>query len=74
MSERLITPAEAAKLLATTPKALDHRRAAGEIPFVRVGRLIKYRLASIERFIVDNETQLPPHRPHRPRLVKTEAR
>lgn len=74
MSEKLVTPAEAAKILAVSPKAIDHRRRSGEIPFVRVGRLIRYRLATIQQFIADNEQQLPPRVPRRPRLVKGVAR
>jgi len=54
-SDRLITPAEAAEMLSTTPKALDHRRRSGELAFVPLGRLIRYRLSTIQKFIADNE-------------------
>jgi hypothetical protein len=52
--------------LATTPRALDHRRRNGEIEFVREGRLVKYSLAAIRAYIADNTIRLTPRRRGRP--------
>lgn len=76
--DRLITPAEAAEILSTTPKALDHRRRSGEIPFVPLGRLVRYREATILAYIKDHEIRIAPRRRGRPRnpiaLVPKEAK
>ena len=69
MNDRLLTPAEAAKMLSTTPKALDHRRRSGEIRYVMLGRLVRYRLATIQDYIESNETRMAPRKPGRPRVV-----
>ncbi len=66
--DRLISPLEAAKMLATTVKALDHRRRAGEIRFVPLGRLVRYRLSTIQKFIAEHE-QLMPRRRGRPSKI-----
>jgi excisionase family DNA binding protein len=67
--DRLITPAEAAELLATTVKALDHRRRSGDIPFVPLGRLVRYRQSTIQAFIEEHEIRLAPRRRGRPSKV-----
>ena len=51
---QLVTPADAAKLLATSVRALDHRRRNGEIPFVQQGRLVRYNLADLHRYIAEH--------------------
>jgi len=65
-TDRLLTPAEAAEILSTTPKALDHRRRSGEIPFVPLGRLVRYRQSTILGYIKDHEIRVV-RRPGRPR-------
>jgi excisionase family DNA binding protein len=49
---RLLTPAEAAAFLGTTEGTLAVWRHSGKhrIPFVRSGRVIRYRLADLERW------------------------
>lgn len=52
----LLSRIEAAKFLGVRPQTLavwatTHRYA---LPYVRVGRLVKYRLADLEAFIADN--------------------
>jgi hypothetical protein len=69
-ADRLLTPGDAAKLLSPTAKALDHRRRAGEIGFVPLGRLVRYRQSTILAFIDSNEIRLTPRRPGRPRVVR----
>ena len=53
---RLVTEAEAAAILSTTPGTLKQDRHAGGfgLPFVRLGRAIRYDLAEIERYIEAN--------------------
>jgi len=69
MSDRLLRPAEAAKLLALTVRALDHRRLDGEIAAVRDGRLVKYRLSTVLAYMDRNEVLLPPRRRRMPKVV-----
>jgi hypothetical protein len=68
--DRLLTPAEAAEMLSTTPRALDHRRRNGEVPFVLLGRLVRYRESTVLRFIADHEITLTPRRRGRHRKVQ----
>jgi hypothetical protein len=69
MTDKLLTPAEAAVILSTTPKALDHRRRSGEIAFVPLGRLIRYRQSTVLAFIADNERTASPRRRGRQRVI-----
>jgi helix-turn-helix protein len=69
MTDRLLRPDQAAEMLATTPRALDHRRRNGEVPFVRQGRLVRYRESSLLALIAKNEVTLAPRRRGRPRKV-----
>lgn len=62
---RLLTPADASARLGLTPMALYRRATKGQIPMVRVGRLIRYREADVER-CANEGMQTPP----KPRLVK----
>jgi excisionase family DNA binding protein len=68
--DRLLTPAEAAEMLSTSPRALDHRRRNGEVPFVLLGRLVRYRESTVLRFMTDHEITLAPRRRGRPRKVQ----
>jgi len=53
MASPLITPKEAARLLGVKPSTLAAWRHLGRynLPYVRMGRLVRYRLADIEEFI-----------------------
>ena len=66
--DRLLSPGEAAAILGTTAKGLDHRRRSGEIPFVPLGRLVRYRLSTITSYIATHEVTL--RRRGRPRVVR----
>lgn len=59
---QLVTPGDAAKMLATTVRALDHRRRNGELPFVQQGRLVRYNLADIQRYIAEHTVVLTRRR------------
>jgi len=44
-----VSPREAARLLGIGERTLWERTKAGDIPHVRIGRLVRYRVASLER-------------------------
>ena len=52
----LLTPAQAAKALAISPRKLWAMTASGEIPHVRIGRSVRYSLDDLHRWI-DEQTQ-----------------
>ena len=62
IAPQLVTPGEAAKMLATSVRALDHRRRNGEIPFVQQGRLVRYDLADIRAYIAEHKVVLSRRR------------
>lgn len=49
----MLTTAEAAEYLGVQPQTLAIWRSSGryELPFVKVGRCIRYRLADLEKFL-----------------------
>ncbi len=50
--EKLLTQAEAAELLAVQPASLEKWRWAGEGPrYHKVGRLVRYSLEDLERWL-----------------------
>lgn len=50
---RLMTPAEVAELLGVQVQTLTAWRCRGaqELPYVKAGRLVRYREADVERFV-----------------------
>ncbi len=56
--DQLVTPAELAKTLHTTPGALAQKRLHGDgIPFVKDGRKVLYRLSDVQKYLADNTFQ-----------------
>jgi len=52
---KLLTETEVAQKLEVTKPCLRRWRHEGrELPFVRVGRLVRYRPQDVERFITEN--------------------
>ncbi len=53
MQSRLITPAEAARLLGVSPATLGTLRSIGRynLPYVKIGRKVLYRVKDVEEFI-----------------------
>jgi len=54
--DRLLTPEEVAEILRLrSPRTLEFWRKRGRLPlpYVRVGRLIRYRVCDVEQFIED---------------------
>lgn len=56
-SPLLITEAECARLLHCSEKTLARMRKAKTIPFVPMGRAIRYSRSAIEQFIADTQVQ-----------------
>uniref|UniRef100_A0A071MIW0 Helix-turn-helix domain-containing protein n=1 Tax=Burkholderia cenocepacia TaxID=95486 RepID=A0A071MIW0_9BURK len=56
MSDQLIDERQAAAILGTSTQTLSNWRSTGRyhLPFVKVGRLVRYRQRDIEKFIADN--------------------
>lgn len=48
---RLLTSREAAKVLSISPRKLWSLTAGGEIPHVRIGRSVRYSMASLSEWI-----------------------
>ena len=60
-TQPLLTTVEAAEFLSVTPQTLrTWRRPARDnrvrLPFVRLGRAVRYRMADLEAFLDDNRT------------------
>lgn len=57
--DRLLTPDQAASILAVQTKTLSHWRYTGEGPaYTKVGRLVRYRRADLDAW-VDAQTVTP---------------
>lgn len=56
-STLLITESECARLLKCSEKTLARMRKAKTIPFMQMGRAIRYSRAAIEQFIQDAQNQ-----------------
>ena len=50
----LFTEAEASAMLGVKPRQMIDLRRRGEIGFVRVGRLVRYRRKDMEKFVADH--------------------
>lgn len=51
----LLKPQEAAKALAISPRKLWSLTASGEIPHVKIGRLVRYRPESLATWLTAQE-------------------
>jgi len=49
----LLTPRQAAERLGISERTLWQLKADGEIPFLRIGRLIRYSLVDLEKWVED---------------------
>jgi excisionase family DNA binding protein len=58
MSDELLTPDDVAELLDVSPQTLASWRTTGryELPFLRIGRLVRYRRSDIEEFLDSLDT------------------
>ena len=60
MIERLLNTKQASKMLGVDSKSLANSRYSGlgiAIPFVKMGRLVRYKQSDIEKFIEKNTFQ-----------------
>lgn len=59
---QLLTPVEAAQILAIDPETLNVWRCTQryDLPYIKVGRLVRYKKTDIEKFIEANTSQSPP--------------
>lgn len=53
--DRLLTAAEAASYLGYAEGTVRNKVSRGEIPFVRFGRTVRFRLSALERWIEDQD-------------------
>jgi excisionase family DNA binding protein len=55
-NQLLLTRSEAAKMLGVKPETLAHWACVGRynLPYVKIGRLVKYRTSDIQNFINNN--------------------
>jgi excisionase family DNA binding protein len=51
----LMTPAQTSKALAISPRKLWGMTASGEIPHVRIGKCVRYRVDSLQQWLADQE-------------------
>lgn len=47
----LLTPAQAAEVLAISPRKLWSMTASGEVPHVRLGRSVRYPVGDLQRWV-----------------------
>jgi excisionase family DNA binding protein len=62
-SRLLMTHREAAVLLAVSERTLWKLRHNGEIPFVRIGRCVRYRPSSLKNWVREQEQVVGAPRP-----------
>jgi excisionase family DNA binding protein len=54
----LVHPRAAAKMLCVSERTLYTRTQDGTIPCVRVGRLVRYRIETLKKFVAESEMAL----------------
>ena len=57
MVEELLNTEQASKVLGMKPKSLANSRYTGvgvQIPFIKCGNLVRYRLSDLERYMEEN--------------------
>ena len=60
----ILTKNEVAKYLQISERQIDYLRQAGELPYVKIGRSVRFRLEDVEEFLkrrltVSTETKSP---------------
>jgi len=62
MMDQLLTEQQLAELLGKSPKTLERDRMSGVgIPFIRVGRSIRYRTSDVEKYLDERTVAVRPH-------------
>lgn len=49
----LLSPAQASKVIAVSPRKLWSMTAGGEIPHLKIGRLVRYSCGDLERWVLE---------------------
>jgi len=62
---RLLTAAEAGELLGLTPRQVREAEWRGHLPAVRIGRLVRFPLADLERMVRESVTRARSRRERR---------
>lgn len=57
VEKKLVTEREAATILSISPRSLWDLRTRGDIPFVRIGRSVRYDTRDLETWIQDSKEQ-----------------
>lgn len=72
----LLTPREAAQRLAISESSLYRLTSSGQVPCVRVGRLVRYSVETLRKWIEDRESAQPPPPPResQPNRLATQSR
>ena len=60
----LLSPREAARALSISEKTLYNHREAGEIPFVRIGRAVRYSPEALREWIQRHSEKKCENRPN----------
>jgi predicted DNA-binding transcriptional regulator AlpA len=73
---KLLSAAEAAEILGTTVGTLACWRCtkAYDLPYVKIGALVRYRLNDLRDWIARRSVNLPAAEPKRPRRVRVHQR
>lgn len=56
IEDRLLTPEEAATYLGYKPGTIYNKANRGEIPHVKLGRALRFRLSELDRWIEEQDT------------------
>ena len=51
--QQLMTENDIAEMLQMSPRAIRKARQNGSLPFVRLGRLVRYRVEDVQKFVAD---------------------
>lgn len=54
MTDRILTEREVCELWKVSRNVLHDLRASGELPFIRIGRCVRYRLRDLEEYEREN--------------------
>lgn len=57
LDDRLLTAAEAARYLGYSEGTIRNKASAGEIPFVKLGFALRFRLSELERWIAEQDAR-----------------
>ena len=68
----LLTPGDVAAALKVSQRTVERMRRRGEIPFVRIGRQVRFRADDLAAYLARRVAASPPQ-PQRPRRARRTA-